>query len=142
MFIFRIFWFWRLLDKCVMCWHVLNNMNMKKAYRCQKRRKEMHFEVVGMMSEFSSFIMESQDSLCFLLYMTSFKEKQNAFRKIKVVFRQKQPHKRMGKRMKLKTNFSLRADTYASKSAIAFHFCFVHSLLIVWLYGRLKKSTF
>lgn len=47
----------------------------------------MHFEVVGMMSEYSSFIMESQDSLCFLLYMTSFKEKQNAFRKIKVVFR-------------------------------------------------------
>lgn len=44
--------------------------------------------------------------------------------------------------MKLKTNFSLRADTYASKSAIAFHFCFVHSLLIVWLYGRLKKIHF
>lgn len=86
MFIFRIFWFWRLLDKCVTCWHVLNNVNMKKTYRCQKRRKEMDFEVVGTVSGLSNFIMQSPDSLCFLLYVTSFEEKKNAFIKINAGF--------------------------------------------------------
>lgn len=29
------------------CWHVLNNINMEKTYRCRKQKKTMLFKVVG-----------------------------------------------------------------------------------------------